>query len=128
MRRHDAARRQGPKAVTSIPAVAPVPVVRKRVSLPLIDYIDMVSTELVKDGPLTLDTPVEGVFMTVLQAGDHGGFSETSGFFSGEDPKDLAITVFGRVLRILVKAGATKEQLTTRLLREVDEAVSRRGS
>ncbi len=128
MRRHDAARRLGPKAVAPVPAGASIPVARRRVSLPLIDYIDKVSTSLVANSLLTLDTPVEGVFMTVLQAGDHGGFSETSGFFSGEDPKDLAITVFGRVLRILVKAGATKEQLTTRLLREVDEAVARRGS
>lgn len=127
-RRRPEGRRPLPtRGPTSQPVIS-APMALGRVSLPLIDYIDMVATALVKDSPVTLDTPVEGVFMAILRGGEHGQFSVRPGLASGEDRKDVAIVIIGRLLEVLLEEGVTQEQLNARLVCEVVDAAARRRS
>ena len=85
-----------------------------------LDYIDAATTAITEAKDITLDTPVQGIFMAVWQAHE-GAFHVTPATVTCLDKKDMLITILGACIDAMICEGVSKEALIKRLCRDVHE-------
>lgn len=86
-----------------------------------LDYIDACTTVITEAKDITLDTPVQGVFMAAWQVNGRA-FHMIPAIATHLDKKDVLITLLGSCITAMIGEGVSKDALLKRLHRDVLEA------
>lgn len=95
--------------------------------VPFIDAIDRAAGEMTKVRSLTLDTPVDGIYMAAIRKTPDGlRMIEQGTLTFVEDRETTLICLIGCLINAMVCEGVSREDLAERLLRDVYRVPGRR--